>query len=234
MPHVFISYRRDDSAASAGRIFDRLTDRFGEENVFRDLDTIEPGAEFAEVIAEHIARCDALIAVIGREWLNATDAEGRRRLDDPKDFVRAEIREGLRFNKRVIPALVEGAAMPKRTELPRDIAALAGRNAIEVSESRFDYDVQRLIKATEPAAATTTRRKEPQVSQSAEPRALGSPVRVLLVTLFVSIFFLVFSDLVLGWAFDSAEISLIVLVVLVIIVALSRFTARRKRHGKHA
>jgi TIR domain len=127
MPHVFISYRRDDSAASAGRIFDRLIDRFGEENVFRDIDTIEPGAEFAEVIAEHIARCDALIAVIGREWLNARDAEGRRRLDDPKDFVRVEVREALRLNKLVIPALVEGVAMPEEAKLPGDIVALTGR-----------------------------------------------------------------------------------------------------------
>lgn len=181
MPHVFISYRRDDSAASAGRIFDRLIDRFGEENVFRDIDTIEPGAEFAEVIAEHIARCDALIAVIGREWLNVRDAEGRRRLDDPKDFVRVEIREALSLNKLVIPALVEGVAMPEEAKLPGDIVALAGRNAIEVSESRLDYDVERLIKAIDLAAAITTRRQEPQASQSAEPSSLGSPVRVLLI-----------------------------------------------------
>lgn len=233
MPQVFISYRRDDSAASAGRIFDRLTDRFGKDCVFRDLDTIEPGAKFGEVIAGRIAKCDALVAVIGRDWLNAADAGGRRRLANPKDFVRAEIREALRLDKPVIPALVEGAAMPKKSKLPRDIAGLAGRNAIDISESRFDYDVERLIRAIAPAAVAMTRRLESQVTRSAEAGLGGSPLRTLLVTVFASIAVLVFSELALGWRFDAAEISLIVLVVLAITVAASRFMARRKRHGRH-
>ena len=150
MSGVFISYRRDDSAA-AGRLYDRLASHFGTEQVFRDLDAIAPGAEFAKVIEERISQSSVLIAVIGKEWLNAKTAEGLRRLDDPKDFVKAEIREALNQKKLVIPALIEGASVPKSDQLPDDIVALAGRNALEISESRFDFDAGRVIDAVEKA-----------------------------------------------------------------------------------
>ena len=91
MPYVFISYRHEDSAASAGRLFDRFSDAFGAEHVFRDIDAIAPGAQFAKVIDERIRTCDALIAVIGRDWLSVKDAKGQRRLDDANDYVKAEI-----------------------------------------------------------------------------------------------------------------------------------------------
>ena len=154
MPRVFISYRRDDSAAHAGRIYDRLRDHFGAEQVFRDIDAITPGAKFAKVIAERIENCDALIAIIGKDWLRAEDGEGKRRLDDPDDWVKAEILEALTRDKLVIPALVEGARMPKDSELPTEIAALAGCHAIEISESRFDYDTDRLLGAVAGRAAS--------------------------------------------------------------------------------
>jgi hypothetical protein len=170
MPRIFISYRRDDSSASAGRIFDRLKSNFGEDCVFRDLDAIAPGAEFAKVIGEHISLCDVLIAVIGKNWLNAKNADSHRRLDDPEDFVKTEIGEALKLDKLVIPCLVEDAAMPKQSELPRKIAPLAGRNAIEISETRFDFDVDRLIHAIDPLAAMATPYHEPHVAQSAESR----------------------------------------------------------------
>ena len=149
MPRVFLNYRREDSAGIAGRLFDRLCVEFGRENVFRDLDTLAPGADFAKVIAAQVASCDALIAVIGKDWLTARDADGHRRLDHPDDFVKAEIREALARDKLVIPALVEGASLPKAADLPPDIAALAARNAIEISDSRFDYDTERLIRAVQ-------------------------------------------------------------------------------------
>jgi hypothetical protein len=232
MPRIFISYRRDDSSASAGRIFDRLKSRFGEDCVFRDLDTIAPGAEFAKVITEHIARCDVLIAVIGKNWLNVRNADGHRRLDDPADFVMAEIGEALKLDKLVIPCLVEDAAMPKQNELPRKIALLAGRNAIEISETRFDYDVDRLIQAIDPPAVRATLNHEPHAAQSAEPRRFRSFLYVVPVTLIVTVLFLVFADIALGWNFDGAEISLITLVVLGITFMLSRFIARKKSYGK--
>lgn len=152
MPRVFLSYRRADSEAAAGRLFDRLRDHFGVDNVFRDLDTLLPGDKFAQVISQNIAQCDALLVVIGKEWLNATDADGQRRLADANDFVRAEIREALGLDKTVIPVLIEDATIPKEGELPGDISSLAGRNPIEISDSRFDYDVGRLISTLDPTA----------------------------------------------------------------------------------
>jgi tetratricopeptide (TPR) repeat protein len=162
MSGVFISYRRDDSAAAAGRLYDRLAAHFGKEQVFRDLDAIAPGAEFGKVIEERIAQSDVLIAVIGKEWLNVTTAEGQRRLDDPNDYVKAEIREALNQKKLVIPALIAGANVPKAEQLPEDIAALAGRNAIEISESRFDFDASRMIEAAEKAGVPPRSSSETQ------------------------------------------------------------------------
>ncbi len=151
MSGVFISYRRDDSAAAAGRLYDRLAAYFGKEQVFRDLDAIAPGAEFAKVIEERVSQSTVLIAVIGKEWLNAKTAEGQFRLEEPKDCVKAEIREALKQKKLVIPALIEGANVPMAEQLPDDIAELAGRNALEISESRFDFDAGRVIEAVERA-----------------------------------------------------------------------------------
>jgi DNA polymerase III delta prime subunit len=145
MPRVFINYRREDCAAVAGRLYDRLNQRFGATNVFRDIDAIDAGAQFAGVIAERIRMCDALIALIGKNWLDARDVEGRRRLDQPRDFVAVEISEALAQGKLVIPALIEGAPMPTREALPPHMASLADRQAIPIGDSRFDYDVGRLI-----------------------------------------------------------------------------------------
>lgn len=147
MPRVFISYRRGDSASATGRLFDHLSEQFGKECVFRDVDDIPPGADFAKVIDGRIGDSDALVAVIGKGWLKARDADGRRRLDDPNDYVRAEIRAALEQHKLVIPVLVDGAPVPRKTSLPAEIAALAGRNAVEISETRFGYDVGRLVEA---------------------------------------------------------------------------------------
>jgi hypothetical protein len=165
MPGIFISYRRTDAAAVAGRLFDHLSRHFGRKNVFRDIDAIEPGAEFVQVIAERIGACDALIAIIGKDWLDARDAQGQRRLDQPHDLVAAEISEALAQHKLVIPALIEGASMPVTEALPPGIASLAHRNAILISDTRFDYDVSRLIAALEKVIGRhTSAQEQPRLS----------------------------------------------------------------------
>ena len=148
MPSIFLSYRRSDAPGHAGRLYDRLVDRFGETGVFKDLDSMEPGADFGEVIEETVARCDALIAVIGRDWL-AADETGVPRLDSPEDWVRLEIGNALKRNVRVIPVLVEGARMPSAVDLPADLQALARRHAVELSESAWNPQVRQLIDALE-------------------------------------------------------------------------------------
>jgi hypothetical protein len=146
--NIFINYRREDSAGHAGRLFDRLSQHFP-GRVFMDIDTIEPGVDFAEVIEQAVGACEVLIVVIGREWLRLEDAAGRRRLENPQDFVRMEVAAALERNIRVIPVLVEGASMPRQEELPSELARLARRNAIELSDARWAFDVDRLIQTIE-------------------------------------------------------------------------------------
>jgi TIR domain-containing protein len=145
MSRIFISYRRGDTSAYAGRIYDRLSERYGDGQVFMDVDAIEPGADFVEYIEDAVGSCDVLIAVIGRDWSTATNPDGGRRLEDPEDFVRLEVAAGLERDVRVIPVLVEGTAMPASTELPGTLAKLARRNALEISDSRWRHDIGLLI-----------------------------------------------------------------------------------------
>ena len=96
MAQVFISYRRQETSHLAGRLYDRLAERFGEDRVFMDVDSIEPGLDFSDAIQQAVGSSDVLLALIGRNWLTATDEAGRRRLDDPDDLVRAGGRGGSR------------------------------------------------------------------------------------------------------------------------------------------
>ena len=146
---MFISYRRDESAGYTGRIADRFTEHFGKDRVFRDIDSIEPGLDFAEAIESAIGSSGVMLAVIGKNWLTATDAAGRKRLQDPHDYVRMEIAAALQRNMRVIPVLVQGASMPGTDELPEDLAPLTRRNAFELHDSSWGDDVGRLFSALE-------------------------------------------------------------------------------------
>ncbi|HWS89652.1 MAG TPA: toll/interleukin-1 receptor domain-containing protein [Pyrinomonadaceae bacterium] len=145
-PVVFLSYRRADTAGHAGRLRDAL-DRRLRGGLFRDIDKIGGGQDFVQAIDEAVAQCKVLLVLIGDQWLSIKDAEGRRRLDNPKDFVRREIAEALRRGVTVIPVLVEGATMPGEADLPDDLNSLARRNAMELSETRWEYDVDQLVKA---------------------------------------------------------------------------------------
>lgn len=145
MPGIFISYRREDTAGHAGRIFDRLREKFGRDNVFMDVAGIEPGVDFVEVIDRAVGSCDVLLVIIGKKWLTCTDASGKSRLDDPKDFIRLETATALRRNIRVIPVLVQDAAMPGEGDLPDDLKKLARRQATEISDTHWDTDTGQLI-----------------------------------------------------------------------------------------
>ena len=93
---IFISYRIDDSQASAGRLYDRLHSHFASNRIFMDVANLAPGVDFVDAIEKSVSSCDALIAVIGRDWLVSSDEKGRRRLDNAEDFVRIEIATALK------------------------------------------------------------------------------------------------------------------------------------------
>ena len=147
MRAIFISYRRDDAEGQAGRLFDDLTQHFGDDSVFMDVAAIEPGRDFRRAIDEQVASCGVLLAIIGKNWLTAKDESGARRLDDPMDFVRLETASALKRDIPVVPVLVHGASMPRAEELPEDLKELAFRNAVELTHARWDSDVQVLVKA---------------------------------------------------------------------------------------
>lgn len=149
---IFISYRRDDSAGHAGRLFDRLRARFGKDAVFMDVEGIEAGVDFVETIEEAVGGCDVLLAVIGRSWLDSRDSEGKRRLDDDQDFIRLETSSALARNVRVIPVLVEGARMPRAEDLPENLRPITRRQAVELRDSRWEDDIQALVGVLERVA----------------------------------------------------------------------------------
>jgi hypothetical protein len=143
---IFISYRRDDSAFPAGWLYDRLAGHFGDARVFKDIDSIQLGDDFTEAIRAAIGSCAVLLALIGARWLTVTDDHGRRRLDDPEDFVRLEIEAALAREVRVIPVVMEGARMPSAADLPSSLRELAGRQALELRPNRFRSDTGHLLK----------------------------------------------------------------------------------------
>jgi hypothetical protein len=150
MNKIFISYRRDDAAEAAGRLSDNLTERFGLDSVFMDVDGIALGRDFRTVIEETLGQCSVMLAVIGKTWLQNTDAKGNRRIDQPGDFVRLEIGTALKRNIPVIPVCVQGARVPTPDDLPDDLKNFAFRNAIELTHPRWNSDVQLLTEKLRP------------------------------------------------------------------------------------
>jgi len=144
---IFINYRRGDEPGFTQALLGRLEQAFPADRLFIDVDNIPPGEDFVRMLEAQVAQCDALLAVIGHGWLNATDEHGSRRLDDPNDFVRIEIESALKQGKRVIPVLVHEARMPRPDELPEAIRPLATRNAVRLTHERFRADTQGLVKA---------------------------------------------------------------------------------------
>ena len=153
-PGIFISYRRDDTRADAGRLCDRLKAHFGDEQVFMDIDDLKPGQKFVDELNRTLDGCGILIVLIGSGWLSARDQSGSLRLMDEQDFVRREVISALQRGTEIIPVLVNRTPMPTADSLPVPLASLAGYQAIEISDSRFHQDVDRLVEILDGSAAT--------------------------------------------------------------------------------
>jgi formylglycine-generating enzyme required for sulfatase activity len=142
---IFINYRRDDSIGTAGRLHDRLVQAFGRKNLFMDVDHIPAGVDFVDHLNTQVSACDVFLAVIGPQWLDAKDDSGRRRLQNPDDFVAVEIAAALARDILVIPVMIDGAAMPKASDLPAPLTPLLRRNAVEVRNAQFGRDAEALV-----------------------------------------------------------------------------------------
>ncbi|MBX9636898.1 SUMF1/EgtB/PvdO family nonheme iron enzyme [Nitrosomonas sp.] len=172
MSKIFINYRRKDSSPYAGRLYDRLAAHFGHDHVFMDIDQIEPGEVFDQVIQEKLAAVQVAVVLIGEHWLDIADANGQRRLDHLDNWVQLEIAALLERNIHVIPVLVGGAAMPKPAQLPVCLVPLTKHQGLEITDHRFHTDVDKLIKALEKIMEVPT----PLQSESPKiPEKSGKP-----------------------------------------------------------
>lgn len=146
MASLFLSYRRHDSAGFAGRLADDLEAAFGADSVFRDVEDIQPGQDYVQTIDAELLQAQAVLVMIGPYWL-AHECDGKRRIDAPDDVARHEIATALNAGKPIIPLLVGGAKMPAEADLPADVAGLARREAMELSDADWHRDVELLVTA---------------------------------------------------------------------------------------
>jgi hypothetical protein len=171
--NVFISYRRTDTAAVTGRIFDRLAAHFGADSVFMDIDNVPLGVDFRQYIRDKVTTCDICLAIIGREWLHHR-VKGLRRIDDPSDFVRLELESALNAGITVVPVLIGQTEMPKPSQFPASISNLAFRNAAQVDIGRdFHVHMDRLIAEIEHLAQCTPQADRALHTTSATRRLKG-------------------------------------------------------------
>jgi len=155
---IFINYRRQDTAWQAVALYHRLAERFGEDQIFKDVDNIGLGEDFVQKITTEVESCDILLALIGKSWLDLDAGEGRR-IDDPNDFVRIEIEAALKREVLLIPILVDGATMPPAASVPSSIALIARRQALELNPNRFSGDTDELLEVLERTLAELERSK---------------------------------------------------------------------------
>ena len=182
MSKILISYRREDSADVTGRIYDRLIQQFGQEAVFKDVDSIPLGVDFRIYLDEQVAKCDVFLAVIGRDWMRAGGRKGKSRLDDPRDFVRLEIESALKRQILVIPVLVGGASIPVAERLPASVQDLSYRNGIAVRpDPDFHRDMDRLIEYLKQQIQGLKEHRTEPVSPFVEPLRTEAPADMVKV-----------------------------------------------------
>ena len=224
MPLIFVSYRRQDTQSATGRLCDKLQQHFDAAQVFHDIESIEPGADFAATIAAKVSASAVVLVMIGPRWLEAIGSDGRPRLHDPLDYVRLEVVTALRRRIPVIPVLVEGAAMPSASALPDVMRELLRHQAHEITEQRWQYDSDRLVHELEKYVAPNAESAEAAPAPGALllrslinypadfVQLLMSPRRQLLERLkgpqFVAraVVFFVLSHLIAAWLFVLEEL----------------------------
>lgn len=172
---IFVSYRREDSAGWAGRIHDALEGHFGDHQLFMDVTDISLGEDFRDVVRRRLSTVETVIVVIGPQWLTVENANGDRRIDDPRDVVRLEVAAALQSPATVIPVLVDGASMPGPDELPAELSLLSFTNALEIDPAGFSDDMQRLVRAADPDASL--RRRSSNISP--KRRRTGNTLAVI-------------------------------------------------------
>lgn len=207
---VFISYRREDAAAEARLLRFHLRQRLPQARTFMDVDSIEPGRDFDQAIRKAIDDTSVMLAVIGPRWLTLTDETGRRRLDNPDDILRREVRAALDRKVRVIPVLVAGTPPLQQRQLPDELVGLSRLQAHSLSHERYEADVERLLAVVEQHLAAADAVPQGPGARLDEQRFLGGldddAYRTALSELFEAASS---SGLVLAWGTSGASIRLV-------------------------
>lgn len=141
---IFISYRVQDTAGETGRLVDALKHHFADDQLFMDIENLEPGADFTEAIGRSLSACDVMLVVIGPRWTAPREGQPPR-IQEENDWVRMEVATALQRNVRVVPLLVDGGALPRSEDLPHDLQPLLKRQTLEISNKRWRYDTDQLI-----------------------------------------------------------------------------------------
>jgi len=184
MSKIYLSFRRMDAVAYAGRLFDHLSRHFGPDSVFMDIGSIASGQDFAQVIESALNACDVVLVLIGKNWASCTDQDDHRRLDDPNDWVRIEVAAALHRNILVVPVLVDGARIPDPTSLPEELRPLCRRHACELTDPRWAFDVGELVKDLERNGRPPNRLKLPRVKDKRLLWLAGGALLLLGMALF--------------------------------------------------
>jgi hypothetical protein len=189
---IFINYRRDDSSATAGRLHDRLVREFGKNSLFMDVDNMPAGIDFVTYLNSWVESCDLFLALIGPRWLDAKNAAGGRRLDDPEDYVTIEIAAALRREIPVVPVLADGARMPKSEELPEQLKPLVRRHAVEIRNAQFGRDADALVQ------------KIREALRSARPDRRGLTATVAATAVILAVGIAIYQFELTRWVFTAA------------------------------
>lgn len=229
---VFISYRREDTAAAAGRVYDRLAQVLKKQDVFFDVSAIGAGEDFVKRIESEIGRCDVALIFIGDKWLGTAGPDAEPRLFDEDDYVRAELRAALTRPLLLLPVLVGGAHMPKPDELPADIRALTTRNALLLRHESFDDDTENIVAAVLGVPARLKRWEDKGSLTRKIAYALGGALAACLMMLLAALlhFWLLGRPLSASIGAPLTTLSLIGAVALGAWLGL-RFEIRRRRLG---
>ena len=181
--NIFISYREKDTAGETGRLVDMLKQYFYEDQIFMDIDKIEPGVDFTDVINNSLEACDVMLAVIGPNWTAKNATNSTARINDSNDWVRLEIATALERKIRVVPVLVDGGTLPPGEELPEDLQPLLKRQAYEISNKRWRYDTENLVAFLEKSVGIPTRQTKVTTPVKTSSSTVGSIIKYGLIGL---------------------------------------------------
>lgn len=184
MKKIFVSYRRERDQYVAGNLSRELRRHFGESQVFRDKESIEGGVSWKQHVLDEIDRDSVLLVLIGKDWSNARDTGGNRRLDKPGDPIRLEIADAMRDGAAIIPLLLENAQMPAASELPQELVPLAELNALKLRDGDWEADVAKIVQRLEKLRAKRIAGSDPlPVTTKRSAKAIWSLVIVALIAI---------------------------------------------------